>query len=56
MGGEITTGATLGYIIDALRSMGYEPDEIRAIVGQVRAGMDFRTVEEAERIYTASPY
>jgi len=52
----ITTGATLGYIIEALQRLDYTPDEIHTIVRQVKEGIDLLTVEEAERVYTASPY
>ena len=54
--GEITTGAVLGYMIDALQRMKHTPDEIREIVWQLKAGLDDMTIEEAEKVYTASPY
>lgn len=44
--------AMKGYLITGMRKMGFTEAEIRKAILGMRAAMDEKTAEEAERVYT----
>lgn len=44
--------AMKGYLIAGMRKMGFTDSEIRKAVLGMRAALDEKTAEEAERVYT----
>lgn len=44
--------AMKGYMIAGMRRMGFTESEIRKVVLGMRAAMDEKTAEEAEKVYT----
>ncbi len=44
--------AMKGYLIAGMRKMGFSESEIRKAILGMRAAMDEKTAEEAERVYT----
>ena len=49
-------GACRGYVIYAMESCGFSPEDIRRVVGELHYVFDMRGVEEAEQHYQNSPY
>lgn len=52
----LSNNACLGYIVAALERKGWKPEKIKEVVGAVYFEFDFKTVEEARRIYENSSY
>jgi Holliday junction resolvasome RuvABC DNA-binding subunit len=52
-----TNSACFGYVIKALESLGYKPDEIQRVVNEMKyEGFEWTTLEEAEQHYQRSSY
>lgn len=46
----------MGYVIEAMQNLHFEPDEIRDVTAEMRALFDWHTLDEANKIYCNSPY
>lgn len=49
-------GACLGYVIKAMENLDYKPEDIQAVVSEIKWLLDTRTLEQAEKHYCGSPY
>jgi alkylhydroperoxidase/carboxymuconolactone decarboxylase family protein YurZ len=56
MNGPWSNNACLGYVIAALQRKGWSKEQIKEVVGAVYSEFDFKTVDEARRIYEKSIY
>ena len=48
--------ACIGYAITAMQATGLNEEQIQAVVAAMVSAFDFKTLEDAERIYSSSPY
>lgn len=53
---EWSNFACLGYTIKVLESLDYSEEEIKKIINRMKYYFDMKTIEEAKKIYTNSPY
>ena len=51
-----SNAACMGYAIEAMESIGLTEEQIQTIVDKMLVLMDFKTLEEAAKIYNRSPY
>jgi hypothetical protein len=51
-----TNGACLGYVIKAMENLNCKPEDIQAVVIELKWLFDMRPLAEAERHYCNSPY
>lgn len=49
-------GACLGYVIQAMENLDYEPNNIQLMVSEMRELFDFVSIDEADAHYCKSPY
>ncbi|WP_335918021.1 hypothetical protein [Shewanella chilikensis] len=47
----MTNAAAIGYMILAMKNLGYSEDEIKKVEGSMRSEMDFTTETKAEKVY-----
>lgn len=53
---EWSNNACLGYVILGARNLDYKENQIKEIVRSTYCQFDFKTIEEAKRVYETSPY
>ncbi len=49
-------GACRGYVIWAMESCGFTPDDIQRVVSELYYVFDMKSLEDAEQHYQNSPY
>jgi len=49
-------GACLGYVINALENLDYEPQKIQEVVCEMRELFDWISTDQADKHYCNSPY
>lgn len=53
---EWSNNACLGYAIFGARKLGYNEEQIRELIRAIYSEFDFKSVEEAKKVYCDSPY
>mgnify|MGYP003623482772 CR=1 FL=1 len=51
-----TNNACRGYVIKAMETLEFEPEDIRNVMAELRFLFDIMAVEEADQYYCRSPY